>query len=296
MKTKFLELISSILECNLLDNNISNNQEQIIEKVHQYNNFFKLNSEETKFRDYDGEVLVAPVPFASTGSRCKIAIVGLNPKFDDVHAADEKELAGGSWNEYADFYNSMRTFRYVMEERGSRFYTNKIKLMHALRTKQVHGIKEIKQIYNGKSEYFIFSELTDENPILLTEFIPFHSKKFNLKTSDIERAYSSLSGFKEYIDGIVKLIEVSLDEQGIIIIDGVNPSQLFKKMFGNEIEELYHETYKGKYSYSINNWRNKKVILTGGVIFGMSTPFNSHVYINNMIDRVYEYCPDFVMN
>jgi len=66
-------------------------------------------------------------------------------------------------------------------------------------------------------------------------------------------------------------------------------------MFEHELEKLYVETYNEGIVYSINNWRNKKVILTGGVIFGMSTPFNSHDFIGRYIDKVYEYCPNFVM-
>ncbi|OAB41208.1 hypothetical protein [Paenibacillus antarcticus] len=125
MKTKFLELISSILECKL-DNDIFNNQDQIIGKINQYNDFFRLRSQNKKFRDYDGEVLVAPVPFTSTGSNSKIAIVGLNPKFDDGEAADEKLNAGINWKDYSDFYTSARTVHYVMDVRGSRYYNNKL--------------------------------------------------------------------------------------------------------------------------------------------------------------------------
>ncbi|OAB41207.1 hypothetical protein [Paenibacillus antarcticus] len=125
--------------------------------------------------------------------------------------------------------------------------------MNALSTKKVQGIKEIRQIYNFKSEYSIFAELTSKNPVLLTEFIPFYSKEFNLSNSDIERAYFSLPGFKRYFDGIINLIEESTGEQGIegiIIMDGVNPSKLFEEKFKNEIENLYSESYKGRFAYS----------------------------------------------
>ncbi|WMT41182.1 hypothetical protein RE628_00740 [Paenibacillus sp. D2_2] len=163
--------------------------------------------------------------------------------------------------------------------------------MNALKTKKVQGINDIKRFYNNRNQYTIFSELTDRNPILFAEFIPFHSKKFSISPSNMERAYNSDSlGFGHYFDGIIEVIKNSLDTNGLIIMDGSKPSELFKKMKEKELEELYLCE-----KYGIYEWAGKKVLLTSGVIFGMSSPFNNHDYIQEMIDKLFEICPEFVM-
>ncbi|WMT41181.1 hypothetical protein RE628_00735 [Paenibacillus sp. D2_2] len=70
MKTQFIDLCSLILGCKPLEGDIGNYKDRILNKVKQYNNKFNLRGD-NEFRGHDGEVLVPPVPFASTGKIVK---------------------------------------------------------------------------------------------------------------------------------------------------------------------------------------------------------------------------------
>lgn len=291
MKSKFLELCSLILGCGPLDGRIEKEKDFIIKNIQQYNE--KLNARgNSEFKSFDGEVILPPVPFASTGPKCKVVIVGLNPKFDKGHAAAEKQRAGEDWDRYADFYTSSRTFRYVMEEKSSRYYTNKVKLLYALKEGKVITINAIRAHYKSNNDYIPFSELTNQNPVLFAEFIPFHSANFKT-ISEINEAYGSDSlGFKQYMDELINVIREATDAKGLIIMDGKNPSRLFEVLKKAELKEL-HKSEDEK--YRIYDWKGKKVLVTDGVIFGMSTPFNSHDYIEEMIRSLHNFYPEFEM-
>ncbi|MEJ8555042.1 hypothetical protein [Tepidibacter sp. Z1-5] len=196
MKREFLELTASLLEVERLDGHIEDYSNMIETKINEYNIFFDLNKEMHRFKSKDKDIVLGPVPFASTGNNVKVALMGLNPKFDKGHVADEKISAGTTWDQYSDFYNSQRTFNFVMNEKHSDYYQKTTKLLHALMTGKVEGISSLRRKYNklANCDYDIFNELTSRNPILLTEFIPFHSAEF--ATNNNEDYISGLNPLK----------------------------------------------------------------------------------------------------
>jgi len=222
----------------------------------------------------DEGVALNPVPFSSTSDKPILAFVALNPKYDPGQAALKKRKGGQTWAFHGDFYNDREIYRYVIEDKKSKYYQKQTKFIYALLNPDAYNIKiEAIRKETKLSDYGIFEELTTACPILFGEFIPFHSKGFSLKDNKVEGMMDKLPGYKGYFQGLLSAIVDMIPSHGLIVIDGKTPTDAFERLMGQELELVHkscRETDK-KLLYDIYKWQNRYILLARSVICGSGT-------------------------
>jgi len=277
MKNKFLELCRLVLNVEKLENEVEDYREVIKNKVNEFNHTFSLK-DKYELRFEDKAILMTPVPFAAPPLKPKYALVGLNPKFDKGKGAIEKKQAGKNWNAQASYYNSWDVFKMALEKESS-YYINRIKFFHAINSGAVIEKKDILSNYKCDSFFEVFKRVMNEAPTIFAEFIPFHSESFQtLSDKKIEDAFCKISGYKAYLLKLVDLINEKLPEDGVIIFDGKNPSDVYKNILKDELKSLKKKKFfykkKEKPAYEICKWKERLVVFTGGTIYGTYTAIN----------------------
>jgi hypothetical protein len=178
MQKKFLDLIECLIG-KRPTGPINDYKKELKAIVNKFNDKLNLTSEEEKFHStfYDNETIISPVPFSTFSTKSKVVYFGLNPKLDtdsDIELTRiEKEAAGNTWEEYADFYLSDRVLKHVINPIGP-YVRNQISIIESLKQKKYVTWPEFRNNLSKR-------EIEDKSINLLhsllgVECIPFHSK------------------------------------------------------------------------------------------------------------------------
>jgi len=123
--------------------------------------------------EYDNTVLY-PIPFASTGSKPNLVILGINPGLSKGLIVKEKKLAGSTYSDYAKSYCFGPMIEHATIKQKSTYYTQKVlPIALSLRMKQTVLYRDFKKKlaknFPGTLGGFHF---------MTAECVPFHSENF----------------------------------------------------------------------------------------------------------------------
>lgn len=291
MKDMFVQLCGHVLGRNL-EGSIESYQSAIVDKVNCYNDYFGKRSDKSRFVAVDEGVSLSPVPFSSTSCKPKIGFIGLNPKYDAGEASLEKNKGGVTWSEHGSFYTGEEVFRYVIEDKKSKYYQKQIKFLYALLNPKSDNIaiSEIRKV-TSLSEYELFRELTNACPIMFGEFIPFHSNSFSLSESKVKRMVYDLPGYKAYFDNLLDYIVKTIPSDGLIVVDGKTPTLVFEMLNSNEMELIRQVCREKdqKLLYDIYKWNERYVLLARSVICGSGTDLSSLNVVRQLTEDIRKY-------
>jgi hypothetical protein len=273
LKEDFLKLISILLgeEPGHL---VMDNQEQIHRLGQCFNETLTINNQEEKLHTeltFEGKsYLIPPVPFASTNEQNQMlsfAFLGLNPKLflDNDNTIREKEHAGESWEQYANFYTTINR-----ENRDiGKFYRNLTMLMQSLKSKKLVRYSEfMEDCKDSKEKINKFNDSVEKDPLFVGEFIPLHSSKFGAYDArTVQKLFDEVPPYKPYLTELFRIIFNKLGSDGWLITNGKAASAALEMFIENNwIEGTFTKVLdKRSDAYTCYSWDHagvyRKVLL-----------------------------------
>jgi hypothetical protein len=268
---------------------IRNYKEELDAIVNKFNTTLEISDVEKMFHStfYDTDTIISPVPFSTFSRKAKFVYFGLNPKLD-MNSTEktrfEKELAGDTWEEYADFYTSDRVLKLVLSQR-SKYVLNKISIIESLKQGKYVSWPEFKEDLSEE-------QIQEKAKSLLSLFmgvecIPFHSKTFNLGMSELNKLLNQVPEYACYIQKLFETIVASTENDAWIICNGANACNTFKKLvnsnesFGKLTMIKDESTTR---AYSFHKWNNRKVIFWHHQLGAYGLRLTSHDNKRRMIE------------
>lgn len=161
--------------------------------------------------------------------RFKYLVFSLNPGLDRDFICDELNAAltpQSLWDTYIDYYvNGTGTpgvYQAIIP--GSRYYQNRITLLHALEQCNYEKWSEISGNTRAAKKVFGMNFLNDPG-VVFADMIPFHST--SMAAVSLAKLYATIPEYERYHHFLFKEFPKRLADDGTIIVDGELPAATF---------------------------------------------------------------------
>lgn len=249
-------------------------------------------------------LVVGPVCFSSTfngilpneeSNPFVLAVFGLNPKLGS-HTCSEKRLAGNNLESYAAFYNSQSfnpngVFPLVLNP-IVRYYKYLLTVyVSFLYGKFFVWSRFVKRYPNPVDQLNWLKSKLLNCPIIVPEYIPFHSDKSS--TIHLTSLYATGLNYPDYHEALFNMLKRRLNETGILLSNGKSSTDALVNIIGTDlISPIKYFTPRKVLSHTLAIWNGRLVVMLNDFLgrAGTGNRFITDDHIKYLLMDILVYC------